>query len=305
MLGCESQSYKGPHTTLSLPRLKGQKARPEDRAELSAENGKGVFVDQRYLLPPHVRAVISDDGGVLLDLKRGRCLSLNSVGGQVWNALAEHSDGLTVDGLVDALLPIYDGVERDILLRDMRKFLPELESKGVISNGNDIHSFNPSSKITLPRIEQVISASAGVSDSSDRPEKEQDASGDNGTLFYSLLAMAALVGFDLTLKVFGFPRLYRIVKSWPTRRLISLKQASTSRICASVDRACRYYLKHALCLQRSAVATCILRLAGVPAEMVIGCRKMPFKGHAWVEVGDLVVNDNPKVQTFYSVLERC
>lgn len=267
-------------------------------------------MDRRYSLPPHIRAVISDDGGVLLDLKRGRCLSLNPVGGQVWNALAQHSEGLTVDGLVDELLPIYAGVERDTLLRDMRKFLPELESKGVISNGNGAHSLSSSSKITLPRIEQVIASSAGVgldagASTTDQAEKEQSTSGDDATLLYSLLAMAALVCVDFTLKVFGFPRLYRIVKSWPTRRLISFKQPSSSRICASVDRACRYYLKHALCLQRSAVATCLLRLAGVPAEMVIGCRKMPFKGHAWVEVESLVVNDNPKVQTFYSVLERC
>lgn len=260
----------------------------------------------------NIRSVISDDGGVLLDLHRGRCLSLNPVGGQVWKVLGRHPEGITVDGLVDELLPLFIEVERDTLLRDMSRFLKELESKGLISNCKGVRSLPSSSMVTLPRIEQVISASSGIRSDADggpsatiQVEKELYTSGEDGPLFYSLIAMAALVCFDLTLKVFGFPRLYRIVTRWPTRRLIPSKQPPTSRICASVDRACRYYFKQALCLQRSAVATCLLRLTGVPAQMVIGCRKMPFRGHAWVEVGGLVVNDNPKVQKFYSVLERC
>jgi hypothetical protein len=36
--------------------------------------------------------------------------------------------------------------------------------------------------------------------------------------------------------------------------------------------------------------------------MVIGVRPMPFLAHAWVEADGAVVNDWPKVKTFYHFL---
>jgi hypothetical protein len=65
-----------------------------------------------------------------------------------------------------------------------------------------------------------------------------------------------------------------------------------------------WYVKRAPCLQRSTVATWLLRRHGIPAEMVIGCRPLPFESHAWVEVGGLVVNDLPRYQRAFTVLCR-
>ncbi len=72
-----------------------------------------------------------------------------------------------------------------------------------------------------------------------------------------------------------------------------------------VDRTTTWYPKQAHCLQRSAVAVCLLRTCGLPAQMVIGVNKVPFKSHAWAEVFSEVVNDSPKVSTRYKVLDRC
>jgi hypothetical protein len=58
-------------------------------------------------------------------------------------------------------------------------------------------------------------------------------------------------------------------------------------------------------LQRSAATACLLRRYCVEAHMVIGAQQMPFKAHAWVEVGGRVVNDKPYVAEMYSVLDRC
>lgn len=252
-----------------------------------------------------IRSVVSEDGGVLLDLKRGRRLSLNPVGGQVWSILQQHSEGVTVLSLVDELLPVFASVNRATLESDMNAFLPELASKGLVSNGNGSHH-NPSSQATLPQLEQVMSASAinsdeSVPDSISQQKEEPFASGEKAGFLYSVLAMAALVCVDLTLKIAGFHSLYRIAKRWPTRRLTPSSIPSIPRIMASVDAACSYYLKHALCLQRSVVGVCLLRLAGVPAQMVIAARVMPFHGHAWVEADGKVVNDKQAVQTFYQV----
>jgi hypothetical protein len=122
--------------------------------------------------------------------------------------------------------------------------------------------------------------------------------------FLVLKAYLKLVYFDLYLTRGNFAALYDKVRTYP----IGGKTASSDvieRICTAVDMACIWYWKEALCLQRSAAAACLLRKYGVPAQLVIGAQQMPFKAHAWVEVGGLVVNDKPYMQEMYAVLDRC
>jgi hypothetical protein len=71
-----------------------------------------------------------------------------------------------------------------------------------------------------------------------------------------------------------------------------------------VNRAQVYYPKKAMCLQHSAVVTCLLRRQGVPAEMILAAQEFPPKGHAWVEVEGKVVNDFRQVKTRYRELRR-
>jgi hypothetical protein len=73
---------------------------------------------------------------------------------------------------------------------------------------------------------------------------------------------------------------------------------------AALDAACVFYLKPARCLQRSAVATRLLRRRGVDADLVIGYRLPPLRAHAWVEVaGEIVTEDQPGIH-FYRVLDK-
>lgn len=119
------------------------------------------------------------------------------------------------------------------------------------------------------------------------------------------LAFVGLATVHLVIKLGGFPRLHQIVSRWPVSKRTNNEHEAIATVCAAVERATNYYVKHTWCLERSAVLTCYLRVKGVPAQMVIGCRKMPFHGHAWVEVNGQVVNDNQKVLTFYEPLYRC
>jgi hypothetical protein len=120
-----------------------------------------------------------------------------------------------------------------------------------------------------------------------------------------VLAFMGLAAAHVIMKFGGFHRLYETVRRWPVSKKKSANAEQIGAVIAAVDRAGRYYPKHALCLQRSAVGTCLLRMAGVQAQMVMGCRKIPFRGHAWVEVNGEVVNDKPNVQVHYRVLDRC
>jgi Transglutaminase-like superfamily len=83
------------------------------------------------------------------------------------------------------------------------------------------------------------------------------------------------------------------------------EHGDVERICRAVSIACIWYPKQVFCLQRSAAATKLLRRHGIPAEMVIGAKRLPLRAHAWVEVEGRVVNDKPEVQTDYLVMDRC
>lgn len=121
-------------------------------------------------------------------------------------------------------------------------------------------------------------------------------------VFYSIQAIAGLMVYDVVARL-GFARTHALVAKFPVVKRTPPEQ-STPGICKAVAEACVWYVKRVHCLQRSAVTTWLLRLHGVPAELVIGCRPVPVQSHAWVEVNGQVVNDRPQYQKFYRVLER-
>ncbi|SRR6266550_2864339 len=117
-------------------------------------------------------------------------------------------------------------------------------------------------------------------------------------------ALCGLLAFDVFLLNHNFARLHRIVQGWPVARTNAAPEAVV-QLCDAVNHACIWYPKRVLCLQRSAVTTCLLRSRGVPAQMVLGARKFPFKAHAWAEVNGRAVNERRDVQAMYGVWERC
>jgi hypothetical protein len=123
-----------------------------------------------------------------------------------------------------------------------------------------------------------------------------------GDVFYAIEAIGGLMVYDIVARM-GFARTYALVAKFPVVKRRPAEQA-TPRICKAVAEACVWYVKRVQCLQQSAVTTWLLRLHGVPAELVIGCRPVPVRSHAWVEVNGQVVNDRPQYQKFYRVLER-
>lgn len=114
-------------------------------------------------------------------------------------------------------------------------------------------------------------------------------------------AWLALLVFDL-LRLAGFGALHASVRRRrPATRRSRLAQAD---VLWCVDEACVWYWKRAACLQRSVVATWLLRGRGIDAQLVIGFRPLPFESHAWVEIGGEIVNDRPQYQRAFRVLDR-
>lgn len=110
-----------------------------------------------------------------------------------------------------------------------------------------------------------------------------------------------LVAFDFLMKLKGYGALHSLVRRWPCR---SSPTTDVTRVVSAVDRAARWYLKTAWCLQRSAVTACLLRRAGHRAALVLGVSQMPFAAHAWVELEGSVVNDRVERISRYVVIDR-
>jgi hypothetical protein len=120
-----------------------------------------------------------------------------------------------------------------------------------------------------------------------------------------LRAFLGLALVDLILSCGSFRTLLSGIGAWNTKNTeLSDKAAVVTEVCAAVERACVWYPKRALCLQRSAITACLLRSTGIAAHVVIGARPVPFLAHAWVEVEGAVVNDFPRVRQFYQTLTR-
>jgi hypothetical protein len=117
-------------------------------------------------------------------------------------------------------------------------------------------------------------------------------------------AVAALFVYDILSTLCPFRMLYRMAKGWTVVHRADPRDVS-ARVFAAVNYACVWYPKQALCLQRSFVTTYLLRKHGIPAQLVLGAQRVPFKAHAWVEVDGRAVNERSNVQATYAAWDRC
>lgn len=117
-------------------------------------------------------------------------------------------------------------------------------------------------------------------------------------------ALLTLFAYDVLSIFCRFETIYCMVKRWRVAN-VAPGQDTINRVCMAVNYACIWYPKQALCLQRSFVTTRLLRRHGVPAHVVLGAQKLPFKAHAWVEVDGQAINERSNVQATYAVWDRC
>ena len=106
-----------------------------------------------------------------------------------------------------------------------------------------------------------------------------------------LQALWELIRYDLVNVTLGFQRICRQVANQPVASQKSSRQTE-SLVCDAVSLAACFYYKPVRCLQRSVVATRLLKKSGIKSSLVIGYRPAPFLSHAWVEVDGRVVNDS-------------
>jgi len=118
-----------------------------------------------------------------------------------------------------------------------------------------------------------------------------------------VFAWLLLLAFDALRRMLGFAGLCRAVgrvRAWrPGPHDAAL---STRLYCTAVETASVYYFRRVNCLQSGATAVCLLRLHGIPADLVIGVQRLPFEAHAWVEShGRVVMNDRPRLELYRAI----
>jgi len=250
------------------------------------------------------------DGSVLLSISEDRVCKLNGVGALTWMILEDTRAGLSLEELIHALEREFEAINaegelryevaHDQLRADTERFLKKMASMGLLqvsldSRGEEFYA-------TGEDVTGTTSAPATAADQID--STDEDATEDHVSPRETLSAFVGLLAFDLLLKLGGFQRLIRKVEHWPIASPRTTDREICRRVRGTVDRAQMYYPKKAMCLQHSAVVTCLLRRRGVPAQMVLAAQDFPPKAHAWSEVDGEVVSDSPSVKTKYRELRR-
>jgi hypothetical protein len=238
-------------------------------------------------LSDSVRDVETEDGAVLLDIRRGACLSLTPVGLQIWRLLKRER---SFDEIVDCLADEFHDVDKPQIHDDAIEFISELRSKSLLFS-RELRlspSLIPKPLVLLQRLREC--------------GRHHNGAQSPHALFWR--ALSWLVAFDLFRLGSNFAGIHALVRSWKTAP-VSPAINQIGPVCQAVNYASMWYPKRVLCLQRSAVTTCLLRTCGIPAQMVIGAQKFPFKAHAWTEVDGRAINERRDVQKIYLVWERC
>lgn len=242
---------------------------------------------------------------MLLSIAEDSVCKLNGVGALTWMILEDTRDGVSLDEIVRALEQEFAAINAEGELRydvsheqlqtDTDRFLKKMVSLRLLQcSANGLYSISEdvTGTTSAPEVEQLNFAGNDVAEDLSFSRHE------------TFSAFVGLLAFDLLLKLGGFQRLIGKVARWPIAEPHTADRELCRRVRGMVDRAQMYYPKKAMCLQHSAVVTCLLRRRGIAAEMVLAAQTFPPKAHAWAEVAGEVINDQSSVKSEYRVLKR-
>jgi len=90
-----------------------------------------------WLVSPDVRSTHSEDGAVLLDIRR-LCYSLNPVAARVWSTVEASPSGIDFPGLVEVMETHYK-ISHEQLESDITEYLAKLEEMGLVLHNGLVH----------------------------------------------------------------------------------------------------------------------------------------------------------------------
>lgn len=245
-----------------------------------------------FSLAPFTVSSTDKDGAVLLNIERGKFYSLIGTGSTIWEILSTHPNGITLDNLIDKLIlqtKLSETESIEQIRGTVNNLLEILIDNGIIQSDDKpyITTYNGAKKNICNFIMKLCRSTVTILVRYHKPRAA---------------AFITFCFFQLIRWVGGFPARYLTVKNWPVRKSLYPENNDVTSIFRAVDEAMTWFPKESLCLPKSAVLTCILREYSFPADMKIGIHKLPFAGHAWVEVAGDVINDHIGVKKYFQVI---
>ena len=258
------------------------------------------------------------DGIVLLSTSDDCICRLNGVGALTWLVLEQNNNAMTVDEVVSELFYEFEKINArgkvvyevtpQQLTDDTTRFIENLVNAGLLEvlTEGDCKTYRIKAGISGTTSTTLAGVkNAPTADNNVAPAVHTGTASDTQpSRRETLAALWRLFAFDLLLRTRGFEALVNRVERWPISEPRTTDTGVCRRVCAAVNRAQMYYPKKAMCLQHSAVVTCLLRRYGVPSQMVLAAQEFPPKAHAWADVAGTVVNDSQQVKARYRELRR-
>lgn len=87
----------------------------------------------KWIASSDVRTTYSQDGAILLDVKKKLSYSLNLTAARIWAAIENSPNGITAEGIVD-VLEMHFRVPRRQLETDTSDWLDKLQQLKLVSN---------------------------------------------------------------------------------------------------------------------------------------------------------------------------
>jgi hypothetical protein len=236
-----------------------------------------------------VREIETPDGAALLDIQQGLCLSLNPVAMRIWRGLKLQK---SLDQITDDLATEFREISRQQIRGDVFDFVSDIRQKCLLVLEEKAAA------------RQYLSMFFSLLQTCGRAAEKVHKSSVKSSGLLMVKAFFGLLAFDAFRFGTNFARIHAGLQGWPVAHRTTPAD-TVDRVCRAINYACVWYPKRVLCLQRSAVTTCLLRSFGVPAQMVIGAQKFPFEAHAWTEVEGRPINEGRDVRRIYLIWERC
>lgn len=224
----------------------------------------------RFYLMPHVVSARHGDATVLMDQKRGTYFTLTEVAGRAWELIGA---GAGTTELVEQLLEEYD-VSRSRLEQDIDATLRLLVAHRLMGNA----------RASAPGLERYPATRRPRAPAAVDSELPVPSVLGCGLMILVVKMMLRVLGLDRTRRW-----IQRRVCGFPERTgvdLTALKEAERR-----VAMAGALYPGRAKCLEQSLVLYYALGKGGIHTQLRIGVQPFPFLAHAWVEYGDIPIND--------------
>jgi hypothetical protein len=238
-------------------------------------------------LSESVREIVTADGAILLDFEAGNCIALTPIALRIWQlGKTSFSCNQIAEQLAIEFHVPFQEVHHDTI-----EFFNRLSSCGFLRRAKTAQPSKLRFRLALLLRRMCLlfqSLPGGIG---------------NRSCIHVVTALMGLMAIDMLHLSQDFEAMHALVRGWKKAPCTGHPDA-IRRTCRAVAYACVWYPKRVLCLQRSAVMTCLLRGCGIPAEMVIGARVVPFKAHAWTEVEGRPINESSDVQKIYMTWER-